>query len=315
MKKSLKVLFFGNEDLATGVVARPIILEALTKSPHELVGLVVHASDTVSRSKLKEPVIEYAEQNHIPILNPVKLADSAAAIMKLGADVGVLVAYGKIIPRVIIDLFPLGIINLHPSMLPMLRGSTPLETTILEGCNHTGVTIMKLVRQMDAGPILAQEGISISASITKQDLYEKLHKIGMELMLKTLDDLAAGQAIEKLQDESNATYCSTVKKSDGLIDFNKPAIYIERQVRAYSGWPSSYFENNGQRFVVNSAETTNNKIAETPGTVVVGKKTLSVQTSEGVVWITSIQPAGKKVMSIQSFLNGYATRVAEFRQL
>jgi methionyl-tRNA formyltransferase len=309
MKKSLKVLFFGNERIATGISTKPIVFSSLLESDHEVVGLVVHMSVATSRTKQTEPIVENATQHNVPIVNPMKLLDSIEDIKQFGADVGVLVAYGKIIPKSVIDLFPLGIINLHPSALPKLRGSTPIETTILDGEVTTAVSVMQLVPEMDAGPVLAQHEINLPSNVTKQGLADLLHEEGAKLLIAALSQLADGQITVDEQDPSEATFCTTIKKADGCIDWSKPAAQIEREIRAYAGWPTSFFEKNGQRYVVIHAEASQNNISEDIGTMVADDSTLKVQTSNGVVSVTTIQPAGKKEMPIRAFLNGYRTKL------
>lgn len=309
MKKSLKVLFFGNERIATGINTEAILFNAISKGPHELVGLVIHSSGSTSRKSSQEPVVESAETLGVPVLNPAKLADSIDDIKNLGADIGVLVAYGKIIPQPVIDLFPNGIINLHPSLLPKLRGSTPIEATILSGAKESAVTIMKLVAKMDAGPIIAQKKLSISGQETKQELADLLHDEGCELMLRVLDETADSESKETQQIESDATFCTTINKADGQINWSNSAIQTERQVRAYSGWPTSFFEVNSQRYVIAEAEILDQKVSDKIGDMVADNNSLKVQTSDGVVSITSIQPAGKKRMPISAFLSGYRSKL------
>lgn len=309
MSKSLKVLFFGNERIATGITAEPVLLKALIASHHEVVGLVVHSAEAKSRSSKTEPIAQLAENAGIRVINPKSLADNVQEIKDFGADIGVLVAYGKIVPAEIIDLFEHGIINLHPSALPKLRGSTPLESVILSGDTGTSISIMKLASKMDAGPLLAQKNVDISDDTSKQQLADQLHEEGTKLMMEVLAQISSGDAVERKQDETKATFCSTIKKSDGQIDWTKSATQIEREIRAFAGWPTSYFEVNNQRYVVISADISTEKISDVPGTVLAAQSTLGVQCSDGVVWITSIQPAGKKEMPILAFLNGYRSRL------
>jgi methionyl-tRNA formyltransferase len=165
---------------------------------------------------------------------------------------------------------------------------------------------------MDAGPVLAQKDINIPAHISKQQLADQLHKEGAKITLEILQQIASNTAKETAQVESEATFCSTIKKHEGKIDWLKPALEIEREVRAYAGWPTSYFELNNNRYVVTSVETAPDMISETPGTMVLGNKTFGVQCGKGVVWITSIQPAGKKEMPIAAFLNGYRTKLSGY---
>jgi methionyl-tRNA formyltransferase len=310
MKKSLRVLFFGNERIATGIHSSPVVLQALIDSDHAVVGLMVHSSGTTSRSKTAEPTLELAESRGIPVYNPANLKVVAEQLHALQADIGVLVAYGKIIPQEIIDIFPLGIINLHPSELPKFRGSTPVESVILSGQSQTAVSIMRLVAKMDAGPILAQKSLSIPYRIPKQDLADTLHMEGANLMISVLASIADQTQTETEQSETDVTLCSLIAKSDGMLDWSKPAEQLEREIRAYAGWPTSYFEKNGIRYVVTSADSTDEIVSQSTGTTVTSDKALGIQTGEGTLWIKTIQPAGKKEMPVEAFLNGYRNKLS-----
>jgi methionyl-tRNA formyltransferase len=309
MTQSLKIVFFGNEHLATGVESSPLLFKTLLESNHQVVALVVHSSEQSGRSQKKEPIIELAEAHSIPVYNPSKTIDCLNQLSHFNADCGVLAAYGKMVPEEVINMFPHGIINLHPSLLPKLRGSTPLEAAILSGETDTGVSIMKLVKQMDAGPVYKQEYVSISPTITKQELASTLHQKGAEMMLEVLDNLSAYESQITDQDESAATFCTLISKTDGIIDWNKPADMIEREIRAYAGWPKSSCQIAGKRAVVHSALISDGKRGDKVGSFVIDGDQLGVQTSSGVLWITSLQPEGKKEMPMKAFLAGYKNKI------
>ncbi|MCA9347553.1 methionyl-tRNA formyltransferase [Candidatus Saccharibacteria bacterium] len=306
MKQSLKIIFFGNEKIATGVESEPLVFKALLKSSHEVVALVVKTNGSKSRNKRKEPIIELAEAQNVPILNPTNIKDIKHDISRLNADCGVLVAYGKIIPEDIISIFPRGIINLHPSLLPNLRGSTPVETAILSGLNETGVSIMSLAKEMDAGPIYAQVKLSIPEGISKQDLATMLHSQGSSTMIDVLDNIDNTTA--KAQNEDYATFTSQISKHDGIIDWTKSATLIEREIRAFAGWPRSITNISGFDVIVTAAhaESSGSKVLN-PGEIHIDnvKKSIKVETSEGFLFIDTIQPVGRKEMEIASFINGY----------
>lgn len=308
MKKSLKVLFFGNESLATGLESRPVIFEALLNAEYNVAGLVVHSRGARSRSAKKEAIINMAESRGIPVINPENLKDCADEIASYGADIGVLVAYGKIVPKNIIDLFQYGIINVHPSLLPLYRGSTPIETALLDGVSETGVSIMSLVPEMDAGPVYTQEKVRIDSTESKQELAIKLHDIGAKLILKTLDKIAHVSADTTDQNSSEATYTKQISKSDGHLDFYKPAEVLAREVKAYAGWPGSYFEHNNHTYIVTSAKATNESTGLETGSIFADAHSMAIQTTNGTLYIEAIKPKGKKEMPIQAFLNGYRSQ-------
>lgn len=309
MSQSLKIVFFGNEHLATGVESDPLLFKALLESNHQVVALVVHSSEQSGRSQKKEPIIELAEAHNIPVYNPSKAIECLDQLSHFNADCGVLAAYGKMVPEEVISMFPRGIINLHPSLLPKLRGSTPLEAAILSGEPNTGVSIMKLVKQMDAGPIYKQETVAISPTITKQELVAILHQKGAEMMLEVIDNLPDYENQLSNQDESAVSFCSLISKTDGTIGWKEPAEVIERKVRAYAGWPKSSCMLAGKRTVIHVATVTSEQRADTAGQVIVDGDNLGVQTSSGVLWITSLQPEGKKEMPVKVFLAGYKNKI------
>jgi methionyl-tRNA formyltransferase len=310
MSQSLKIVFFGNEHLATGVESQPLIFKALLDAGHQILALVVHSSLQTSRKIKQEPIVVAADENNIPVLNPAKTLDSIDILKSYNADCGVLVAYGKIIPQEVIDIFPRGIINLHPSLLPKLRGSTPIETVILEGIAETGVSIMKLVKKMDAGPVYRQATIEVSPLLSKQELADTLHKKGREQLLFVLDDLDNATGNLKAQHELEATFCTLISKTDGLINWADTAATIERKIRAYAGWPRSYFDYANKRYIVHKAGATTQPISSKVGTIATDIDSLTVQTTEGVIRITSIQPEGKKEMPIKAFLAGYRDKLS-----
>lgn len=312
MKKSLRIVFFGNEKIATGVATEPLVFSALIEAGYDIVCLVIHASETTSRKTREDPIIEVARNAGIPVINPVSLIDSVAYLKSLEADCGVLVAYGKIIPKEVIDIFPMGIINIHPSLLPELRGSTPIESAILSGQSETGVSIMKLVSKMDAGPVLAQRVVAIPPKISKQDLSNTLHIAGKDMILKVLASLSAGEVVEIEQQHDSATFCTLISKNDGLIDWSLDADIILRQARAYYGWPGmrAILGKDSYKVIAMDISTDASISKNKPGNVVVNQGRLFVQCGKDTfLEIISIQPDNKKEMPVKAFLNGYRSRI------
>lgn len=308
MKKSLRVLFFGNERIATGIATHPVVFESLVASHHELVGLVVHLRPGTGRRQRTEPIVELARKHAIPVLNPEKLKESIDELKEFKADCGVLVAYGKIIPQEVIDIFPHGIINIHPSLLPKLRGSTPIETVLLEGITETGVSIMSLSKEMDAGPVYTQQSVTVTPDESKADLASRLQLLGRDMLVEVLDRIAEDTAVSTEQAHSEATTTSQINKENGLLNFSKPATKLVNEIRAYAGWPGSYFTHADQTYVVIDAKASSTNVSDRGGSIVVDKATFRIQTSEGSLSVERIQPAGKKEMPIQAFLNGYRDR-------
>jgi methionyl-tRNA formyltransferase len=304
-KMSQRILFFGNERLATGLGTTAPVFNALVEAGYEIPALVVAQEwEQISRKTRGVEIVALAQNNDIPILSPNSLlALDRDELAVYGAEAAVLIAYGKIVPQEIIDIFPRGIINLHPSLLPKHRGSTPIERVILNGENATGVSLMSLTGKMDAGPIYAQEKLLLIGTESKRDLTHKLRDMGKDMLLEHLPAILDGSLKPKPQDDSQATYDKQIVKSDGVLDFSKPALQLEREVRAYAGWPRSRTKLGSTDVIITKAH-----VAEgggDPGKLFTEDKQLGVYTGDGILIIDSLIPAGKPEMSAAAFLAGY----------
>lgn len=249
-----KLVFFGNERLATGVSTNVPTLRTLLKAGYEITAVVSSHSEGVSRSKRGLEIVEVAHAYHIPVLMPGNSLEIEDILKKTGAEAAVLVAFGQIIPQQIIDIFPKGIINIHPSLLPEYRGPTPVETAILDGTAQTGVSLMSLSAKMDAGPVYLQAKLGLSGSETKPALAKKLLELGAELLADNLRYIMDGTLEPIPQDASAASYTKMLDKKDGWIDFKEPAELIERKVRAFLGFPKTRAEVFGQEVVITKAK-------------------------------------------------------------
>lgn len=305
-KKSKTIVFFGNERLATGVTTSAPTLRSLISTGYTVAGIVSNYAESHSRNLRTLEVADIAKQENIPLWLPRKALDIITELRSLNADVGILAAYGKIIPQEIIDIFPYGIINIHPSLLPLHRGSTPIESVILEGSTETGVSVMKLVKEMDAGPVYIQEKFKIPEGITKQLLAYRLLQVGGELIMKTLPGILEGSIIPTPQRDDQATYDSLIKKEDGYITWNtKSAIQIEREVRAYAIWPKSRATIANKGVVITGSKVLKQDYSDTPGKASIQTGRLVIQCKENALEIEKLIPDGKKEMSGQAFLAGY----------
>jgi methionyl-tRNA formyltransferase len=275
MKKKLPpIVFFGNEKLATGVASSSIIVDSLRNAGWEIEQVV-----TGPPSELKQ--------------HEAKLA--------------VLAAYGHIVPQSVLDAFPLGIVNVHPSLLPLYRGSTPIEQALLDGVEKTGVSIMRLDRAMDEGPLYKQQSLKINAYETKQSLTNRLHQLGADLLISTLPLIATSAHKARKQPHPNrATYTKRIQKIDGRINWDLPAEVIEKQIRAYAGWPRSRATLENIDVIITQAEVID--ASGIPGKLR-GGDGLIVHCGKASLRIRRIIPAGKKEMTDQEFLRGYKARL------
>ncbi|HSX46274.1 MAG TPA: methionyl-tRNA formyltransferase [Candidatus Saccharimonadia bacterium] len=300
---SKKILFFGNERLATGVTTGALVLRGLIEDGYEVAAVVVAQVEAgASRQPRQLEVAKLAGQHDIPVLALENLAESVGQLSGLGAEAAVLVAYGKLVPPELIEAFPHGIINVHPSLLPKYRGSTPLESVILDGANETGVSLMALAAEMDAGPVFAQQKVALSGSETKQELADKLSGIGAEMVRSNLSAILDG-ALEPQPQSGQPSFCQQIEKANGEIDWNKPATSLEREVRAYAGWPRSRSKIAGTDIVITASHVIDGQ--GEPSKLWRQGKEFGIYTSDGIIVIDRLIPAGKKEMSAEAFLAGY----------
>ena len=240
MQTSGSLIFFGNERLSSGFLPDGApTLQTLIDHGYAVKAVVAHHQGGQSRTSRALEIEAVARTHNIPVLLPDRPQDAIEELKSYHADAGVLVAYGRIIPQSVIDIFPRGILNMHPSLLPRYRGPTPIEQAILDGAAEAGVSIMGLSRGMDEGPIYAQQRVALDGTETKTALTQKLLLLGGELIIETLPAVLKGEAHPQSQDSAQATYSKLIHKSDGDMDLSKPAERLEREVRAYAIWPKS----------------------------------------------------------------------------
>ncbi len=300
--KKLKIVFFGNERLATGVSTTAPTLRALISAGYKIEAVIANHVDSVSRQKRDLEIGVVAHAHGIPVILPGSKIALAEKLQKHPADIGVLAAFGQIVPQAVIDMFPHGIVNIHPSLLPAYRGTTPIETAMLNGDTKTGVSIMSLVKEMDAGPIFAQQAIALQGTETKQQLSDQLGKLGAHLLIQNLPQITDGTLAPTPQ-QGTPTFTKMIQKSDGFLDASKSAPELECQVRAFADWPKSYVEQDGQRFIITKAQASNHQAPS--GSLCASDKKLYFGCKNGSLEILEIQPAGKAKMHADAFINGY----------
>ncbi len=303
----ISVVFFGNERIATGVSTVCPTFTKLLESGYKVLAVVVNNEQSASRNRRELEVADVAARYEIPLLAPKNPQDILSQLRDYQADIGVLVSYGRIVSQEMIDLFPGGIVNIHPSLLPLHRGSAPIESAILHGNTKTGVSLMQLCKQMDAGDVYAYSEYELRGNEQKQTLADALLELGSEMMVMTLPRILRGEIIGRPQDDAGATYDKHITKQDGRIDLAKSAVQLEREVRAYLGWPGSRTVIAGKDVIVTAAHVADNSVENVDKkSTFVANKQLCLQTADGILVIDTLKPAGRPAMPATAFLAGHA---------
>ncbi|HEX9878809.1 MAG TPA: methionyl-tRNA formyltransferase [Candidatus Binatia bacterium] len=303
MSQPWRIVFMGTPRSAA------VTLERLLQGPDPVVGVVTRPDRPAGRGQktIASPVSAVSLAYNKPVLAPQRVKDAAflSALTAWAPDVIVVVAFGRILPRAVLDLPAHGCINVHYSLLPKYRGAAPMTWALANGETKTGVTTMKLVEEMDAGPVLLREEVAIGPGETAATLEEKLTPLGARLLLETLKRLKEGTVRETPQRDNEATFAPMLKKEDGRIDWTRPATVIERLVRAFSPWPSAYTHWQGRLLKVHRAEITTAGEPAAPGEVVRADSTgLWVGTGAGVLNLVEVQMENKKRLPGPEFVRG-----------
>ncbi len=295
--KDERVVFFGTGSFSL------TSLKSLIDCNYLPVAVVTKPDQLVGRGQklTPPPVKDLANQYDIKVLQPENPGQIVAKLRALKPTLGVVVAYGKMIPLEALKLFPKGIVNIHGSLLPKYRGASTIEGAILNGDKEAGVTLMQINSQMDQGPIYAQAKLKLTGRETKPELYEQLSRLGAQLLVDKLPAIASGTLRPKPQDDSQATYVKLIQKNDGRVDWRKPADQIEREIRAYYGWPGSTARRlAGKEVIITAAHVADTK----------PDKELAVKCGDGrFLVIDKLKPAGKIEMTGREFLAGYGAIV------
>jgi methionyl-tRNA formyltransferase len=303
----IRIVFMGTPEFAV-----PSLVALHDYAPEHgwaLVGAVTQPDRPAGRGNkvIASPVKTQAERYGLPILQPTSFRKDPNAIPALAAlqpDLLVVAAYGLILPRAVLSLPKYGAINVHASLLPAYRGASPITSAILDGRDTTGVSIMLMEAGMDTGPVLTQAEQTIQPEDTTASISERLASQGAQLLLETLPAYLAGEIAPTPQDQlsGEVSLCRLLNKEDGQIDWRQPAAYIERMTRAYAPWPSAYTTWKGETFKIWHASVLEGH-AE-PGRVIATPQGTMVGTGAGLLHLRSVQPAGKRILDIRSFLNG-----------
>jgi methionyl-tRNA formyltransferase len=309
-RPGLRVLFFGTPAFAVPT------LEAIAASRHPLVGVVTQPDRPRGRGQKTSdaPVKARALDLSVPILQPARLSDPdvLAAMASTGADIGVVAAYGKILPEAAIAVPARGMINVHASLLPRYRGAAPIHRAILAGETVTGVTIMRVVKALDAGAMLATVEQPIAPDATSEDLERLLAAQGAILLVETLDRLAEGPIREIPQNDADATYASRLTKDDGRVDWTRPAEQLHNQIRGLYPWPHAFTFAAGRRIILRRSAWTPGGAAAAPGVIVTAHGgDLRVATGLGVLTLLELQAEGRRPASTREFLSGVRLRAGD----
>ncbi len=300
----MKILFMGTPDFAATV------LEKILQSGHEIIGVVTQPDKQKGRGRevSQSPVKGLALRHGLPVYQPVKVREeeTLSMIRELAPDVIVVAAFGQILPKALLGIPPKGCINVHASLLPKYRGAAPIQYSILDGEEETGITIMHMDVGIDTGDIILQSKIAISSEETGGSLFDKMAILGGELLVEALEQIQNNTARRIKQDEEHATYVKMITKEMGKIDFSRPAVQIERLIRGLNPWPTAYTLLEGKSLKLWKAEVKPGESGAGVGEVIaINKDSIEVMTGNGILVIKELQLEGKKRMAADAFLRGF----------
>lgn len=302
----MKVIFMGTPDFSVGT------LEALIEAGHEVALVVTQPDKPKGRGGKMQytPVKEVAVAHNIPVYQPKRIREPECVeeLRKYNADIMVVIAFGQILPKEILEMTPYGCVNVHASLLPSYRGAAPIQWAVINGEKVSGVTTMQMNEGLDTGDMLLKVEIPLDEKETGGSLHDKLAEAGARLCVETLDALKAGTVTPEKQGDSPTAYAKMLDKHMGKIDWKMSAKEIERLIRGLNPWPSAYtrWNENDKGMKIWEAEVAEGQTDKAAGTVVeVAKDGFFVQTGDGLLKITALQIPGKKRMDAAAFLRGY----------
>jgi len=300
-----RVVFLGTPDFGVPV------LEALM-GEHDVVAVVTQPDRAAGRGRhnlAAPPVKQVAQAHGLNILQPARLRRDRAALEALRqakADLFVLAAFGQILPAEVLAIPARGCIGVHASLLPKLRGAAPIAAAILQGETETGITLMLTDAGMDTGAIIAQRSLAIAPRDTTGTLTGRLASLGANLLIETLPGWLGGSVTPRPQDDAQATYAPPIAADAGAIDWHRPAVEIDRLIRAYTPWPGAYTTFQQARLKILSAHADPSfATTDAPGRVIEAGKAMGVSTGRGVLWLEVVQMAGRKAMPARQFALGH----------
>ena len=291
----MRIVFMGTPDFSV-----PVLEKLIDK--HEVVAVYTRAPTESGRGKKinKSPIHLLAESKGIAVRTPksLKSEDEQQWLSQLNADIAVVAAYGLLLPKAVLEMFPLGCVNVHASILPRWRGAAPIQRVIEAGDDKSGISIMQMAEELDSGDVYSQKEINITPNMTGGMLHDALSQMGADLLLKTLDNMT--ELSPTKQDDSLVTYAKKLDKSECLIDFSLSTEVLLRKIRAFNPYPSMYFIYENERFKIFEAES-----VDQHGNV--GE----ILKSDGAIKVVKIQRQGKQIMSICELLRGFKFKIGE----
>lgn len=283
-------------------------LQALLDSHHSVIAVYTQPPRPSGRGHhvQKSPIHLLAEKHNIPVYTPKTLRspESQEEFSALRADAAVVIAYGLILPKAILDAPQFGCINVHASLLPRWRGAAPIHRALLAGDAETGITIMKMDEGLDTGPMLSKGDLPIGPTTSATDLHDQLSKLGADLLLPALEGYIAGNLTPLIQPEEGVTYAHKLAREEGRLEWQNSADYLERQIRALNPWPGTWFEHEGVNLKVSSATVVEDDSTSSPGLVL--DDHLIIACGQGTLHIHKIQRPGGAPLTTEAFLRGYA---------
>ncbi len=298
-KEELRILFMGTPDISRRC------LEQLISDGYNIVGAFTRRDKPVGRKQIMTapPVKEVALRHGIPVYQPKTLKGKYSRVIEeIAPDMIVVVAYGRILPKAVIDVPKFGCLNLHVSLLPKYRGAAPIQWAVINGEEKTGVTVMMIDEGLDTGDIIDVLPIDIGEDETSEDVFEKVTELGKTFLSKVIMDVARGNFTRTAQDHSKATLAPPLEKEMGLFDFTEDARTIHNRIRGMYSWPCAYFMYEGKKVKVLSSRK-RGECVEAPGTII-STKPLTVATGNGAIRLMTMSPEGGKTMDGTSWANG-----------
>ena len=296
-----KIIFMGTPDISAKV------LQGLIDNGYHIIALIAQPDRPVGRKKILEPVPTkvVAEKYNIPVYQPVKIRKEFDFVYDLNPDVIVTLAYGQIVPQALLDIPKYGAINLHGSLLPKYRGAAPIQYALMNNDKVSGMTLMKMVKEMDAGEMYDKEEVEISLEDNATTLFEKMGDAALKLILRALPKYLNNELVGIPQDESLVTFCPTIKPEEEKLDLSKSKEEIFGYIRALADVPGAYLYLDEEKFKIYKSKIISNEIIGQIGEIIKADKNgLYIQLSNGILSLLEIQKEGKKRMDYKSFING-----------